>query len=161
MSARSSTPNATTRYALSCEKQPIKAPPSPPGPSPPELGDDDGFFPEPVVLTNVDTTWRISREEVFGPVVVAMPWTDEAEVIELANDTAYGLAAFVFTKDLATALRVTARLDAGWIQVNQAGGQIPGMSYGGVKQSGIGSEYSIEGALEAYTTRKSVTIRVL
>ncbi len=131
------------------------------GSVPPELGDDDGFFPEPVVLTNVDTTWRISREEVFGPVVVAMPWTDEAEVIELANDTAYGLAAFVFTKDLATALRVTARLDAGWIQVNQAGGQIPGMSYGGVKQSGIGSEYSIEGALEAYTTRKSVTIRVL
>ncbi len=130
------------------------------GSVPPAVEESGGFFPEPVILTGVDNTWRISCEEVFGPVLVVIPWTDESEVIDLANDTPYGLAAFVFTQDLGTALRVTSQLDAGWIQVNQAGGQIPGMSYGGVKQSGIGSEYSIEGALESYTTRKSVTIRV-
>jgi acyl-CoA reductase-like NAD-dependent aldehyde dehydrogenase len=53
---------------------------------------------------------------------------------------------------------MTRALDAGWVQVNQGGGQIPGMSYGGIKQSGMGSEYSIEGALEAYTFRKCVTV---
>ena len=89
-----------------------------------------------------------------------MPWSEEAEVITAANDTDYGLAAYVFTHDSKTALLVTAALEAGWIQVNQAGGQVPGMSYGGVKQSGIGSEYSIEGALESYTTRKGITFRV-
>ncbi|MDG4669339.1 aldehyde dehydrogenase family protein [Mycobacterium sp. 236(2023)] len=130
------------------------------GTVPSEVATDEGLYPQPVVITGVDNTWRISREEVFGPVLVVIPWTDEDEVIEMANDTPYGLAAFVFTRDLGTALRVTSRLDAGWIQVNQAGGQIPGMSYGGMKQSGIGSEYSIEGALESYTTRKSVTVNI-
>ena len=75
-----------------------------------------------------------------------------------ANDTHYGLAGFVFTRDVATIMRVTRRLDAGWLQVNQGGGQLPGMTYGGTKQSGIGSEFSIEGALEGFTYRKSVTI---
>ncbi|MBC6416513.1 MAG: aldehyde dehydrogenase family protein, partial [Rhodospirillales bacterium] len=56
--------------------------------------------------------------------------------------------------------RLTRAIDAGWIQVNQGGGQIPGMSYGGTKQSGMGSEYSIEGALEAYTYRKCITINI-
>ena len=130
------------------------------GSVPPPADEIEGLFPEPVVLTGVETTWRIAREEVFGPVLVVVPWTEEADVIAQANDTHYGLAAYVFTRDVSTALRVTQQLDAGWIQVNQAGGQIPGMSYGGRKQSGLGSEYSIEGALESYTTRKSVTFKV-
>ena len=74
------------------------------------------------------------------------------------SDASDGLAAFVFSHDLSTVVRVTRALDAGWVQVNQGGGQIPGMSYGGIKQSGMGSEYSIEGALEAYTYRKCVTV---
>lgn len=130
------------------------------GAVPPEADDSTGLFPKPVVLTGVTNEWRIAREEVFGPVLVVIPWEDEDDVIEQANDTIYGLAAYIFTHDVATALRVSSLVEAGWIQVNQAGGQIPGMSYGGMKQSGIGSEYSIEGALEAYTVRKSVTIRV-
>lgn len=120
----------------------------------------DGFMPGPVVLTGVDNSWRVVREEVFGPVLVAIPWTNEDEMIGWANDTHYGLAAYIFTNDITTALRAAERIDAGWLQINRAGGQIPGMSYGGAKQSGIGAEYSIEGALESYTYRKSVTVTV-
>ncbi|MET4590642.1 aldehyde dehydrogenase family protein [Arthrobacter sp. 754] len=121
----------------------------------------DGTTPlqlKPTVIAGVDNTWRIAREEVFGPVLVAIPWQTEAEVTAWANDTHYGLAAYVFTQDLTTALRMAENVDAGWVQINRAGGQLPGMSYGGRKQSGIGAEYSIEGALESYTQRKSVTI---
>ncbi|MGI9419499.1 MAG: aldehyde dehydrogenase family protein [Geminicoccaceae bacterium] len=119
---------------------------------------DGGFHTVPTILTGLDNSWRIAREEVFGPVLVALPWEDEAEMIAMANDTHYGLAAFIFSPDISKVIDMTRQIDAGWIQVNQGGGQIPGMSYGGIKQSGLGSEYSIEGALEAYTFRKSVTV---
>lgn len=122
--------------------------------------DPAGFMPIPTILTGIDNSWRVAREEIFGPVMVAIPFDTEAEVIEMANDTHYGLAAFIFTRDVSRIIRLTRSIDAGWIQVNQGGGQIPGMSYGGTKQSGTGSEYSIEGALEAYTYRKCVTINV-
>ncbi|WP_417586452.1 aldehyde dehydrogenase family protein [Pararhodobacter oceanensis] len=122
--------------------------------------DPAGFTPQPTILSGLDNTWRIAREEVFGPVMVAIPFETEAEVIAMANDTHYGLAAFLFTHDVSRITRMTRAIDAGWIQVNQGGGQIPGMSYGGTKQSGMGSEYSIEGALEAYTYRKCVTINI-
>ncbi|WP_419906427.1 aldehyde dehydrogenase family protein [Hoeflea sp.] len=128
------------------------------GETPPE--DPAGFQPIPTILSGLDNSWRIAREEVFGPVLVAIPWEDEADVISMANDTHYGLAAFIFSREMDTIVRMTRSLDAGWIQVNQGGGQIPGMSYGGTKQSGTGSEYSIEGALEAYTYRKCVTVAV-
>ncbi len=122
--------------------------------------DPAGFTPNPTILTGVDNSWRIAREEVFGPVMVAIPFETEEEAIRMANDTHYGLAAFLFTRDVSRITRLTRAIDAGWIQVNQGGGQIPGMSYGGTKQSGTGSEYSIEGALEAYTYRKCVTINI-
>ena len=119
-----------------------------------------GYQMLPTVLTGVEQSWRVAREEVFGPVLVALPWDDEDEVIRWANDTHYGLAAFVFSHDLDAALRAAHRIEAGWVQVNRSGGQLPGMSYGGKKLSGLGSEYSIEGALEAFTQRKSITIGV-
>ena len=122
--------------------------------------DPSGFSPNPTIITGVDNAWRIAREEVFGPVMVAIPFETEAEAIDMANDTHYGLAAFLFTHDVSRISRLTRAIDAGWIQVNQGGGQIPGMSYGGTKQSGTGSEYSIEGALEAYTYRKCITINI-
>ena len=130
------------------------------GSLPPEVGEASGYFPSPVIFSGVDNSWRIAREEVFGPVLVAIRWRDEAEVLAMANDSHYGLAAYVFTSDIGAAMRATQALEAGWIQVNRAGGQIPGMSYGGAKQSGIGAEYSIEGALESYTSRKSVTFGI-
>jgi betaine-aldehyde dehydrogenase len=124
------------------------------------LPDDSrpGYQLPPTVLAGVEQTWRVAREEVFGPVLVALPWSDEDEVIRWANDTHYGLAAFVFSKDIDRALRAAHRIEAGWVQVNRSGGQLPGMSYGGKKLSGLGSEYSIEGALESFTQRKSITI---
>ncbi len=124
------------------------------------LPDDarSGYQLPPTVLTGVEQSWRVAREEVFGPVLVALPWSDEDEVIRWANDTHYGLAAFVFSKDIDRALRAAHRIEAGWVQVNRSGGQLPGMSYGGKKLSGLGSEYSIEGALESFTQRKGITI---
>jgi betaine-aldehyde dehydrogenase len=124
------------------------------------LPDDDrpGYQLSPTVLAGVEQSWRVAREEVFGPVLVAMPWSDEDEVIRWANDTHYGLAAFVFCRDIDRALRAAHRIEAGWVQVNRSGGQLPGMSYGGKQLSGLGSEYSIEGALESFTQRKSITI---
>jgi phenylacetaldehyde dehydrogenase len=117
-----------------------------------------GYFVEPTLFSGVDQDWRVVREEVFGPVLVALPWSDEDEVVRWANDTHYGLAAFVWSHDLDSALRTAHRVDAGWVQVNRGGGQLPGMSYGGRKQSGLGAEYSLEGALEGFTQRKSITV---
>ncbi len=102
----------------------------------------------------------MSREEIFGPVLVAIRWSDEAEVIRMANDTHYGLAAYVWTKDIGRALRAAHAIEAGWVQVNQGLGQFPGQSYGGVKQSGIGREHSLEGMLDSFTQRKNVTVNL-
>lgn len=122
--------------------------------------DRDGYYVAPTVITGAQADWAVTREEVFGPVLVVIPWSDEDEVIEWANDSDYGLAAYVFTKDISTALRTVNRLEAGWIQVNRGGGQLPGMSYGGNKQSGLGREYSVDGALESFTNVKSITIAI-
>ena len=93
-----------------------------------------------------------------GPVLVAIPWRDEAEVIGLANSSHYGLAAYVWTHEIGTALRCAHAIEAGWVQVNQGGGQLPGHSYGGVKQSGIGREFSLAGMLDSLTQTKNVTV---
>jgi betaine-aldehyde dehydrogenase len=126
---------------------------------PPKEGPlSEGFFVEPTVFNHADNGWRIAREEIFGPVLVAIPWSDEAEVVRMANDSHYGLAAYVWCRDISKALRAAHAIESGWIQVNRGLGQLPGMSYGGVKQSGIGREFSLEGALEDFTHRKSVTV---
>jgi len=118
----------------------------------------EGYFVKPTVFRDADNAWRLAREEIFGPVLVAIPWKDEAGVLRMANDSHYGLAAYVWCRDIAKALRTAHGIESGWIQVNRGGGQLPGMSYGGVKQSGIGREFSLEGALESFTHRKSITV---
>ena len=119
-----------------------------------------GYFMEPTIFTHIQNDWRIAREEVFGPVLVAIPWQDEGEVIQMANDSHYGLAAFVYSHDVGRALRTAHAIESGWVQVNQGLGIISGTSYGGFKTSGMGREYSLEGMLDSYTQRKTITVNL-
>jgi betaine-aldehyde dehydrogenase len=128
---------------------------------PPKEGPlSEGYYAIPTIFANVANDWRLAREEIFGPVLVAIPWTDEADVIRMANDSHYGLAAYVWSHDIGRALRAAHAIEAGWVQVNQGLGQSPGHSYGGYKESGIGREFSLEGMLESYTQRKNVTVNL-
>ena len=117
-----------------------------------------GYFVTPTVFTDLDERFRLVKEEVFGPVLAVIPWSDEADAVRMANDSRYGLAAYVWTHDLKAALRTAHALEAGWVQVNRGGGQLPGMTYGGFKESGIGREFSFEAALDGFTQRKTVTV---
>ncbi len=123
----------------------------------PEWG--DGWFLPLTVYTDVTNDMRIAREEIFGPVLVVIPFEDEADAIAIANDTNYGLAAGIWTQNLGRAHRVAAAVEAGQVYVNEysAGGvETP---LGGFKQSGYGREKGIE-ALHHYTHLKCVTIRL-
>ncbi len=131
------------------------------GGMPPDAGPlSEGYFAIPTVFANPSNEWRLAREEIFGPVLCAIRWTDEDEVIRMANESHYGLAAYVWTHDIGRALRAAHAIEAGWVQVNQGLGQSPGHSYGGTKQSGIGREFSLEGMLDSFTQRKNVTVNV-
>ncbi|MDP1962173.1 MAG: aldehyde dehydrogenase family protein, partial [Reyranella sp.] len=128
---------------------------------PPKTGPlADGDYTLPTVFADRSTDWRLAREEIFGPVLVEIRWSDEAEAIRMANDSHYGLAAYVWTHDIGRGLRAAHAIESGWVQVNQGGGQSPGMSYGGFKQSGLGREFSLEGMLDSFTQRKSVTVNL-
>lgn len=126
----------------------------------PTDGSVDSLTQGPTILSMVDNRSPIAQEEVFGPVLVVIPFVDTEHAIDLANDSVYGLAAYVWTQDLDEALAVSARVEAGWVQVNQGGGQAVGQSYGGVKSSGIGREFSLEGAIEAFSQTKQVNVKL-
>src|SRR5699024_8336224 len=121
---------------------------------------EPGFYHAPQILSRVSNDWRIAQEEIFGPVLAVLPWKDEDKVVEMANATHYGLAAFVFSKDLDSALNTAHRIDSGWVQVNQGGGQVAGQSYGGFKTSGIGREVSLEGMLDGFTQTKQINVKL-
>ncbi|HBQ48162.1 MAG TPA: aldehyde dehydrogenase [Hyphomonas atlantica] len=128
---------------------------------PPETGPlSEGYFAMPTLFADASNDWRLAREEIFGPVLVAIRWTDTDDVIRMANDSHYGLAAYVWTHDIGEGLRTAHAIESGWVQVNQGGGQVPGHSYGGYKQSGLGREFSLEGMLESFTQRKNVTVNL-
>ena len=120
----------------------------------------EGYYHLPTVFGGGSNDFRLAREEIFGPVLVAIPWKSVDEVVAMANDSNYGLAAYVWSHDLDKALSTAHRVEAGWVQVNQGGGQVVGQSYGGYKQSGIGREVSLEGMLAGFTQTKQVNIRI-
>ena len=128
------------------------------GQEPEPANGSNGYFMSPVILTGVDSRWRIAREEIFGPVLVVIPWHDWDEVVAMANDSHYGLAAYVWCRDTALALRTAHAIDSGWVQINRGLGQLPGITYGGFKQSGLGAECSSEAAISAFTRGKTVSI---
>ena len=116
-----------------------------------------GYFYEPTVLVDVDNDMRVVREEIFGPVAAIMPFETEEEVIRLANDTEYGLAAGVWTTNLSRAHRMASRLEAGTVWVNTYRAMSPMSPRQGFKSSGVGIEHGTE-TIKEYTRLKSVWI---
>lgn len=119
----------------------------------------DGYFVEPTVFDGCTDDMKIVREEIFGPVMAILTFTDEADVITRANDTDYGLAAGVFTNDIQRAHRVVAKLEAGTTWINNYNVTPIEMPFGGYKQSGIGRENSLT-TINHYTQLKSVYVEM-
>jgi acyl-CoA reductase-like NAD-dependent aldehyde dehydrogenase len=119
-----------------------------------------GYFTVPTLFASKSNNWRLAREEIFGPVLVAIPFRGEDDVIQMANDSHYGLAGYVFSNSATRAIRVAHQLDAGWVQVNQGKGQIAGQPYGGFKESGLGKEMSLESMIDGFSRLKTVTINL-
>ncbi len=116
----------------------------------------EGYYVQPVIFTDLPEDSRLIGEEIFGPVTCVIAFDDYEEVLAKANDSPYGLAATIWTRDLQTALDATRRLEAGFVQVNQNLVVMPNLSYGGIKQSGLGKEASLEAMLENFTHKKTV-----
>jgi len=116
---------------------------------------DRGYFVQPTILTNTRSDMKVEREEIFGPVVCAIPFDSPEEIIPVANDTSYGLAAGVFTRDISKAHRTAKRLRAGTVWINTYHVFDAAMPFGGYKESGWGREMGPQ-VLDNYLETKSV-----
>ena len=122
-----------------------------------EVPDGPGYWHPIMIVAPTDPTAAVCREEVFGPVVVVIPFEDEQDAIRIANDTEYGLSGSVWTRDGSRALRVSRAMEAGTISVNSNSSVRYWTPFGGFKQSGLGREHSMH-ALDHYTEMKNIFI---
>ncbi|MDR0217370.1 MAG: aldehyde dehydrogenase family protein [Enterobacteriaceae bacterium] len=120
-------------------------------------GYDDGFFIQPTILTNVTNNMRVAQEEIFGPVLCVIPFSDESEVVAMANDSEYGLAGAVWTQDINRALRVAKAVKTGRMWINTYHELPAHAPFGGYKKSGLGRE-THKMMLDAYTEIKNIYI---
>lgn len=127
------------------------------GKRPPGVAFEKGYWIEPTVFADVDPGSRVAREEIFGPVLSVLRWSDVDEVVKTANAVDYGLTAAVWTRDISTAMRTALRLQSGYVWVNGVNAHVRAMPYGGYKNSGVGRERGIE-ELYSYTEEKSIHI---
>jgi succinate-semialdehyde dehydrogenase/glutarate-semialdehyde dehydrogenase len=121
--------------------------------------DGAGYFYEPTVLADIPDDANLLKEEIFGPVAPVKGFADEEEAIAAANDTEYGLVAYLYTSDLKRALRVSEGLETGMVGLNQGMVSNPAAPFGGIKQSGFGREGGPEG-IEEYLETKYVAVNL-
>ena len=117
-----------------------------------------GLYYPPTLIDGIPLDSPVCQDEVFGPVAAALPFTNFDDVIKQANDTPYGLAANLWTRDLARAMDFAERIEAGYIQINQCVPPRSNVSYGGIKMSGLGKEYAIDSMLEHFCHSKTIMI---
>jgi betaine-aldehyde dehydrogenase len=127
------------------------------GTGPGEQGHGRGLFIEPTVFADITPEMRLAREEVFGPVLGVLRWTDEAAMLEAVNGVEYGLTCSIWTHDLDRAHRVAMAVETGYVWINETSRHILGAPFGGVKQSGIGREECLEELL-SFTNEKNIYI---